>query len=305
MELPNPSQPQTDAPLPEAPLPEGPPPMPTHDPVGEALAAVEPPPEEQIIVLRPSGPDPWRHRRGEPRLAAFLWTGFLLAATGVLFSAILEAGFRDVYLTASNVLVTTAAAGAVLLWPTLRLSQAPPRRPAASFLLDVLVIWGPTLAIIWPQGLLAGWGISIPLALTALLLSWCVLNAAWLALVMKVGGLERIAGSPRILGALGVIAINLGGPTLGLLSTAINPPSTPGAAVLSDRWMQTSAITATLRLTDPRIPRIGVPLVPWQFWAGVGVTAAIGVVGWGLVALVPAGASGKHQVPDGEEPRRS
>lgn len=295
MEDPDPRQTQPDTPPPEA----------VHDPLGAALAAVEPPPEEQIIVLRPSGPDRWRHRRGEPRLAAFLWTAFLMAATCVLFSAILKAGFRDIYLGAANVLVTTTAAGAVLLWPTLRLSQAPPRRPSASFLLDVLVIWAPTLAIIWPQGLLAGWGVGIPLALTALLLAWCLLNAAWLTLVMKVGGLERIFKSPRLVGALGVIAINLGGPTLGLLSTAINPPAAPGSVVLSDRWMQTSAITATLRLTDPRIPRIGVPLVPWQFWAGVGVTAAIGVVGWGLVALVPAGASGNHQIPGDEELRRS
>src|SRR5947207_1904454 len=76
--------------------------------------------------------DPWAHRRGEPRIFAFLWTLFLFAATGFTFMAAVSMGgtSADVMRPATRALLAVTAAGVVLIWPMVRLSQAPDEHPA-------------------------------------------------------------------------------------------------------------------------------------------------------------------------------
>jgi hypothetical protein len=241
---------------------------------------LEPPPSEQLIILRPAGPDRWAHRRGEPRLMAFCWTLFLLGATALLFVGMIRLGFREAYLQAASGLLGTVAAGAVLLWPTLRLSQAPPRRVLASVGLDVIVVWGPLLAVIWPQSVLAGWGWEVPAALSALLLGWVLLNGAWIAAVLG-------AGMPRWIGTLGVMVINCGGPVLGLLSAGLVGGSSAGAVAFErSSWMMTSALTGVFRVSmGPPWPGSGGRVEAWE-WQAIGLTWGVSVVGWMLAAWI-------------------
>ena len=49
-----------------------------------------PPPERPVREIVPE--DPWAHRRGEPRVFAFLWTMFLFGATAATFHVKLKSG---------------------------------------------------------------------------------------------------------------------------------------------------------------------------------------------------------------------
>src|SRR5437867_4288680 len=99
-------------------------------------AGATPPAPSHCVSVSPSHrprprPDPWSHRRGEPRLFAFLWTLFLFAATGITFMTAVSLGGNsaDVMRPATRALLALTGAGVVLLWPMVRLSQAPDEHP--------------------------------------------------------------------------------------------------------------------------------------------------------------------------------
>src|SRR5262249_35293851 len=107
-------------------------------------------------ALRPRRkPDPWAHRRGEPRLFAFLWTLFLFAPTGATFMAAAPPGGAspDVMRPATRALLAVTAAGVCILWPMVRLSQLADEHPIAGVIQDLVVVLIPAQAVIWPQWL--------------------------------------------------------------------------------------------------------------------------------------------------------
>src|SRR5262245_36263588 len=108
-------------------------------------------------AVAPSAPparrvDRWAHRRGEPRVFAFLWTLFLFAATATTFLAALSAGSStpDVMRPATRALLAVTITGIVLVWPMIRLSQSADRHPIGGVAQDLVVILIPVQAVIWP-----------------------------------------------------------------------------------------------------------------------------------------------------------
>lgn len=124
-------------------------------------------------------PDPWAHRRAEPRTFAFIWTFYLFIATLTTYAVSLSAGVGtpDVVRPAARMLIALVAAGIVTVWPLVRLSQEPDQRPIIGPVLDTIVVIVPVQAIIWPQafGWLASWPVSVIAALSVSLTSWCAL----------------------------------------------------------------------------------------------------------------------------------
>ncbi|MEC9374186.1 MAG: hypothetical protein VYC34_10100 [Planctomycetota bacterium] len=129
-------------------------------------------------------PDPWAHRRGEPRTLTLLWSIFLMAlATTTVFSVKLL-GPRDpqAFQPAARLMLTIAAAAMAVLWPMVRLSQTSPPRPLLAGITDLLAVNIPLQAVIWPLKLLTGWSFTILFAISAGLLSWSVLLGALIAI---------------------------------------------------------------------------------------------------------------------------
>src|SRR5262245_5977866 len=63
--------------------------------------------------------DRWAHRRGEPRVFAFLWTIYLVGATGLALASVGARGQVpiEVYRPVAQVLLVTVSAGVVIVWP--------------------------------------------------------------------------------------------------------------------------------------------------------------------------------------------
>jgi hypothetical protein len=135
--------------------------------------------------------DPWAHRRGEPRIFAFLWTVYLFIATLIAFMAVLAGPSiaPEVMRPAARLLLLLTAGGMVLLWPMARLSQDPDPHPLGGAMQDLLVIIIPAQALIWPQMLwwLARWPFDTVLALSLSMLVWGLLTAGLLALAQAGG----------------------------------------------------------------------------------------------------------------------
>jgi hypothetical protein len=129
--------------------------------------------------------DPWAHRRGEPRLFAFLWTLYLFVTVlGSLLwltrSGVLAA---SAYGPAARVMLIVIAAGAAILWPMVRLSQlAPPRHPISAAFGDFIVIVLPVQVVVWPLAFLANWPITVVGVLAAMLFVWPLVTGGLIAL---------------------------------------------------------------------------------------------------------------------------
>jgi hypothetical protein len=152
----------------------------------DAPAAVAPILADPPIDFTAAPPDPWAHRRGEPRTLAAMWLLFLFAATILSVGAVGLFGLvsTDVYRPAARVMLEIVTVGVVVLWPMVRLSQEAPRSPLRAMLGDCLVILGPTQAVIWPQALtwMAGWPTQVVGIAAGLVTGWGVLIAGLLAL---------------------------------------------------------------------------------------------------------------------------
>ncbi len=129
-------------------------------------------------------PDPWAHRRGEPRLFAVLWVMYVMAA--MIGSVQWVYGATDVtqesYSPAARIMLIVIAVGACVLWPMVRLSQSRPRGSVlGAVALDSWVVLVPVLMVVWPMIYMAGWPLEVVIALSALVLVWVVLAAGVLA----------------------------------------------------------------------------------------------------------------------------
>src|SRR3954462_11462228 len=154
---------------------------PSAEPAPDVAAPVAPP-----LDFLTAPPDPWAHRRGEPRTFAAMWLLFLFAATILSVGAVGLFGLvsTDVYRPAARVMLEIVTVGIVVLWPMVRLSQEAPRFPLRALLGDCLVILAPTQAVIWPQALswMAGWPTQVVGIAAALVTGWGAIIAGLLAL---------------------------------------------------------------------------------------------------------------------------
>ena len=250
-------------------------------PVGDAAATA--PVTEPI-----PGPDPWAHRRAEPRTFAFIWTMYLFAATVTTYAVAMSSGIggHDVVRPAARMLLALVAAGLLIIWPLVRLSQAPDPRPIAGPILDIVVILVPIQAIVWPQAAwwLAGWPLPVVCAVTAAFTSWVLIIGALVSLTHSMR--PRRALSPAAWMALFIAFAGI--IHLPVMLTA-DPRSTSVTRLVSPAWM-TSPVTAIFELTQDRT------------W--IGTPAAVFGGHWRLIALASGVALGLWLVAAGVRTRR-
>ena len=132
--------------------------------------------------------DPWAHRRGEPRVFAFLWTVYVLLAVGgsilwvARFAAVSGGGFSS---PAARIMLVVVAIGATVLWPMVRLSQASPRAGALGHVLaDTIIVLVPIQLVLWPLVALAGWPLGVVGAVAADLTAWVALSGGVLGIAL-------------------------------------------------------------------------------------------------------------------------
>lgn len=277
--------------VPRPPTEAGPPSpaAPPEPAVGPAPSSSPAPPR------RKRKPDPWAHRRGEPRVFAFLWTIFLFVATGLTFMTAVSLGgiSADVMRPATRVLLAVTITGIVLIWPMVRLSQLADDHPVSGVAQDLVVVLIPAQAVIWPQwlGWLGRWPWSVIAAVAALFAAWALLTGGLLA-IAQVFHRRADTGYARwtpwkwmaAFAALGIIgtALALASPSRPPAADDVRPPD------LRSAWML-SPITATFELTRDRSWSGSSARVVPGHWIFIVGTAAASVPLWALAAALQRG----------------
>lgn len=203
-------------------------------------------------------PDRWAHRRAEPRFFAFVWTTYIFGATALTLLSLAGGVMSpDITRPAARTLLSLVAAGIVLLWPLVRLSQEWPRGAfstdgVVSALKDLFVVIVPTQAVIWPQWWMTGWPLPVVATVAAMLASWAILVGGILAIAAAMSGIAREPGPPaarargRAAWMAAFLGLALAGP--GAAFFAGTPEAGPRPSVL----MMTSPIGAVHELTRDR-----------------------------------------------------
>lgn len=168
--------------------------------------------------------DPWKHRKGEPRVFTLLWTAYLmLAAFGTLLSAqALGVPRAGQFTWGARSLLVLIAIGVSVLWPVTRLSQVAAQRPIRALLADLIVIMLPIVAVLIPLPLMTSWSLPVAGGLGLMLLSWACVAAT----VIWLGWRQRSHWA-RGIATLGVIAIAALGPALELFLIWLGYASRP------------------------------------------------------------------------------
>lgn len=241
--------------------------------------------------------DPWSHRRGEPRVFAFLWTIFLFAATAATFLAALSTGSAtpDVMRPATRALLAITAAGIVLLWPMVRLSQRADPHPVGGVVQDLVVVLIPSQAVVWPQWLawLGRWPLEAIAAISAILAAWAIVTGGLLANAqlshLSHERRQQADVSPRGWNAAGWMAVfvaaAIGGTLAPLLagSATVSITGQPQEPVRIS-WMF-SAVTAVYEVLRDR-SWTGTPAaVSHEHWIAIAVTAGAGLLLWAMAGV--------------------
>ncbi|MGP1345694.1 MAG: hypothetical protein ACTS3F_03385 [Phycisphaerales bacterium] len=124
--------------------------------------------------------DPWKHRKGEPRIFTLFWSAYLLLAAFATLLSTQAPGMPRVgqFNWGARSLLVLIAIGIIVLWPALRLSQSPPPRPARSLIADWIVVMLPVGAMLLPLPLMTGWSFVVAAGLALMLASWTVAGGA-------------------------------------------------------------------------------------------------------------------------------
>lgn len=230
--------------------------------------------------------DRWAHRRGEPRVLAFLWTLYLLGATLLGFAALGAVGgiSPDTYRPVARIILITVVVGIVVMWPMVRLSQARPRRGGAKTAWgDFIVIVIPAQAVVWPQAFLpaAQWATSTIVALSLLMCAWAVCMAGLLALALGRGGRESARRPPRHawLWMMLVILVSASG-----TAVALSGSQSGESNGVRTRWLA-SPITGVYELMRDRPHTSRAPPLSREDWTIIAAPAAVGAVLWLLAAM--------------------
>jgi hypothetical protein len=281
------------APPPEPSIGAGPPEVPPEPPPPPA----GPPPTPK------KKSDPWAHRRGEPRIFAFVWTVYLFLATAATMLSTVAKGFPgpEVMRPAARVLLLTVALGIALVWPVIRLSQARDRSPVSATAQDLFVVLIPIQAVVWPQSLwwLAHWPLRVVAAEASLLAAWALVIGG--ALALGLSGRQR-EGPPGLRWGwmAGIVAlVSLG--TLPALAADGRPIGGGDVLIREIRpsWML-SPFTAVLELSRDR-SWSGLPAGPTEgHWLMI-LATAVGAAPLWLAAVVRShGGQGRAGAPGGD-----
>lgn len=224
--------------------------------------------------------DPWAHRKGEPRIFAFLWTLYVLVcvAGSLLWLSRATRLTVGTYSPAARIMLVVVAAGMMLLWPMVRLSQKPPTGSAArAALADLFVVQLPIQMVVWPLIVLASWPLATVGAIAAIFGVWGMLIGGMLAFAFT-----QSATMSRTLWMVGVVVLSLGAPVLLALRWTPGTPPDPEYAMLSPL----SAIPALTGygFSGPSGP---VSSAQWTILVGIG---CVGVLWWGAAIALGGGS---------------
>lgn len=221
--------------------------------------------------------DPWAHRRGEPRLFAFLWTLYLFVTVlGSLLwltrSGVLAA---SAYGPAARIMLIVIAAGAAILWPMVRLSQlAPPTHPISAAFGDFIVVVLPVQVVVWPLAFLANWPVSVVGVIAAMLLVWPLLTGGMIALAFALAqrrALPILSAPSRIIWMFACIGVVCAAPLVVILTGV-------GEQINLSSWAwKLSPFTLVFVLTGTglRGPHAPIGMGDWLALAPVGGSALL------------------------------
>lgn len=240
----------------------------------------------------PAGrPDPWAHRRGEPRTFAATWIVFLfiVAVVALGLGGALGLVGTDAYRVAARLMLSISGVGLGLLWPALRLSQDRPEHPRRAMAIDGVIVGVSIQAMIVPQKLpwMGAWAWAPLLLVGAGLALWAGVIAGVLAAWATRHGVLGAAGRAGTM--LGVTLLVLAGPGV-VLAWGVGPgdPAEPA-------WAQVA-------LTLSPVTLAGEVLAPRQ-WSGQAAMATpghvVGVVLTGVLAGVAWWLASGRVVRDG------
>jgi hypothetical protein len=176
------------------------------------------PRDEWLLAAPRNRPDRWAHRRGEPRGFALLWSCYLLAACILaLFRPASRWSFDPQQVRSSCVLLLALILlGFAVFWPLVRLSQARPRVPSRAAAVDLLIVLGPTAAVLAPMGFLTRWSGATVVALALATFSWGMLFGGAMAAFGRASGTAS-----RALAMGACLALAGAGPLTGLLLASL------------------------------------------------------------------------------------
>jgi hypothetical protein len=281
---PEPPSPHDPALPPPIPWPQLPPPLFTEPPPPSAA-----PPPAQI--------DPWAHRRGEPRLFAFLWSVYVLVAVAgsILWLARLPVITPSSYSPAARTLLVVLAMGMTVLWPMVRLSQAPPEGDSiGAALADLLVIQLPVQMVVWPMSFLANWPTRTVAAVSLLFVAWGVLTGGVLALAFAGGRPRPLPGRRAGPGEwsraawMGVCLLAVGAAPIAAMAARAAAASAPSWLAAASPFTAIYSISGS-GWTGPTAP------VRQPQWITVWGTAAVGAVLW--IGSAVRASGGWRKVP--------
>ena len=280
--------PETTPPEPAAPSDPAPP-VPPHQTPGPFRRWLE-----HIGMVAPRhGSDPYEHRRGEPRGFVALWTMYLLGASVVTFMWLgppWRVGAQG-YSASARTLLVCVMIGIAVVWPLIRLSQAPARcggkRSAA---IDGAIVWITTQAMVWPQAVVAGWSLGVMLALSFVTLGWCLVVGAMLAWAIGAEGGDWDAGLDAGDGPVSVLRRSL---VMGMLSvlTVLGPAvvlvaGPRGLAPAGAEWLWMSSPPGSVWIvTEENLWTGSRAIVSAVQWRGVGLGLVVGTGLWALLAV--------------------
>lgn len=245
----------------------------------DPFASAPPPITMREELLGTKGrPDPWAHRRGEPRTFAFCWTLFILTAIAgsVMWVARYAALTSGAYAPAARIMLIVVGVGVTLLWPMVRLSQASPPRPVLMHMLvDTWIVLLPVQVVLWPLVFLAGWPVNIVLGVAANFMAWGVLTGGLLAVALSGAAIEH-PRDPRLLRRtlwmLAMIVLTLGAPLIVLAVRMAGENQE-----WEERLSMFSPLTSVAVLTGRGMLGPQNPITPWQWecMLAVGVTGTL------------------------------
>lgn len=245
------------------------------------------------VRIQPA-PDPWAHRRAEPRPLALMWTAYLLIATIACLGPVTAAHYLtpDVYRPAAALLMAAALLGVTIYWPMIRLSQQlPNQRPSRSMFLDSIAIFFPLQATIWPQAMpaLSSWNATITAAVALHATAWLAIIGSVLCLALvhiTRGEALGISTQLRRTGWMGVcVLLTFAAAVHAFFTGAFDHLGTPSSAPPTYIWSPASVVFDIT--ADRSWLGVSAQVQPIHWWSGM-VLLLAGVCTWILTVVIEA-----------------
>lgn len=224
----------------------------------------------------PQPVDPWKHRRGEPRVFAFVWTLYMLAAVlgSLLWISRTSVLAGSAYGPAARIMLLMIAIGATVLWPMARLSQLlPTGNVVKATLADLLIVALPIQVIVWPLIFLAGWPMQTIVGLAVLMVVWPALMGGLIALAQAIARRTGPEGVFSVVAPACFMTVALAGVLVGpvMIGLARRQSLDPTRAT---PWLF-SPLTHIFRLAGMGLntPRSTISSIDWSMLGAVGGAA--------------------------------